>query len=212
MEDVHDVYQRPYDPSRPVICIDEKSKQLLGTPNGSIPPAPGQPERIDSEYKRNGTANIFAWIEPLTGRRNADVTARRTAIDFAEQLYDLVDVRYPDAELIVLVSDNLNTHGPGSLYERFDATEAHRIANKIEWHHTPEHGSWLNIAEIELSILSRQCLNRRIPDEETLSREVASYNRDRNCALTTVRWQFTTADARIKLRRLYPRLTHDQLN
>lgn len=212
MEDVLDVYERPYDPSRPVVCIDEKSKQLLGTPNGSIPAAPGRPKRIDSEYERNGTANIFSWIEPLTGRRNADVTERRTAIDFAEQLKALVDVEYPDAENIVLVSDNLNTHGAGSLYERYDAAEAHRIANKIEWHHTPEHGSWLNIAELELSILSRQCLSRRIADIDTLRREVSAYNQERNRAPVTVNWQFRTPDARVKLKRLYPVIQQNQLN
>jgi len=212
MEDILDVYARPYDPNRPVVCIDEKSKQLLGTPNGSIPIASGKPERIDSEYKRNGTCNIFAWIEPLTGRRNADVTDRRTAIDFAEQLKDLADVAYPNAEKLVLVSDNLNTHGAGSLYERYDPAEAHRIASKIEWHHTPEHGSWLNIAEIELSILSRQCLNRRIADIETLRREVGAYNLDRNQAPATIDWQFTTADARTKLKRLYPKTIQNQLN
>jgi hypothetical protein len=206
MEDVLDVYERPYDPDRPVICIDEKSKQLLGTPNGSITAAPGRPKRIDSEYKRNGTANIFSWIEPLTGRRNADVTERRTAIDFAAQLKDIVDIQYRDAEKIILVCDNLNTHTAASLYERYDPEEAHRIANKIEWHHTPEHGSWLNIAEIELSILSRQCLNRRIADIESLRREVAAYNKKRNNTQTTVNWQFKTSDARIKLKRLYPEI------
>lgn len=212
MEDILDVYQRPYDPKRPVICIDEKSKQLLGTPNGEVPAAPGRAKRLDSEYKRNGTANIFGWIEPLTGHRNANVTERRTSIDFAEQLKELVDVTYSDVERIVLVCDNLNTHSAASLYERYDPAEAHRIANKIEWHHTPEHGSWLNIAEIELSILSRQCLNRRIADIDTLRREVAAYNQDRNKAPTKIDWQFTTADARIKLKRLYPKIIQNQLN
>lgn len=212
MEDVLDVYERPYDPKRPVICIDEKSKQLLGAPNGSIPAQPGKPERIDSEYKRNGTANIFGWIEPLTGRRSACVTRRRTGIDFAEQLKELTDSEYPDAEKLVLVCDNLNTHSPASLYERYDPKEAHRIANKIEWRHTPEHGSWLNIAEIELSILSRQCLNRRIADIDTLRREVAAYNLERNSAPTKMNWQFRTADARVKLKRLYPDIMQNQLN
>lgn len=205
MEDILDVYQRPYDSKRPVVCIDEKSKQLLGTPKGSISPSPGELQKLDFEYKRNGTCNIFGWIEPLTGRRNASVTQRRTYIDFAEQLKELVDVAYPDADRIVLVCDNLNTHSAASLYERYDPVEAHRIANKIEWHYTPEHGSWLNIAEIELSILSRQCLNRRIPDKETIVREVAAYNKDRNSAPTIINWQFKTTDARIKLKRLYPR-------
>ncbi len=211
MEDILDVYERPYDPKQPVICIDEKPKQLLKTPNGSIPAACGKPERIDYEYERNGTCNIFGWIEPLVGRRNADVTDRRTAVDFAEQLKDLTDVRYPDAEKLVLVCDNLNTHCAASLYERYEPAQAHRIANKIEWHYTPEHGSWLNIAEVELSILSRQCLNRRIPDKETLMREVAAYNQWRNKIPTTIDWQFTTADARIKLKRLYPKIVQNQL-
>lgn len=165
-----------------------------------------------SEYERGGTANIFGWIEPLTGRRNADVTTRRTSVDFAEQIKQLVDIHYPNAEQIVLVCDNLNTHGRPALYERYDAPEAHRIASKIDWHYTPEHGSWLNIAEIELSILSRQCLNRRIADQDTLEREVAAYNRQRNHAPSTIDWQFTTSDARIKLKRLYPKMKQDQLN
>ena len=204
MEDVLDVYKRAYDPSRPVVCIDEKSKQLLGTPKGSIAASPGQPERIDSEYKRNGTCNLFLWVEPLTGRCNADVTDRRTFLDFAEQLKALVDIKYPEAEKIVLVADNLNTHSAAALYERFEPAEAHRINSKIEWHHTPEHGSWLNIAEIEMSILSRQCLNRRIADKATLEREVASWNSQRSAAKVTIDWQFTNDDARIKLKRLYP--------
>jgi len=211
MEDVLDVYEREYNPKRPVVCIDEKPKQLLGTPNGSIPAAPGKPERIDSEYERNGTANIFGWIEPLTGRRDACVTEQRRAVDFAEQMKLLSDVHYPDADKIVLVADNLNTHCAASLYERYDPVEAHRIANRIEWHHTPKHGSWLNIAEIELSILSRQCLNRRIADFDTLRQEVAAYNKVRNRALTTIDWQFRTKDARIKLKRLYP-VIQNQLN
>jgi hypothetical protein len=204
MEDVLDVYQRPYDPNRPVICIDEKSKQLLGTPNGSIPVSPGKPKRVDSEYERNGTANIFSWVEPLTGNRNADVTERRKSVDFAEQLKSLSDTHYPNAEKLVLVCDNLNTHTAASLYERYDPAEAHRIANRIEWHYTPEHGSWLNIAEIELSIISRQCLNRRIADFDMLKREVAAYNEHRNKEQKNVNWQFKTTDARIKLKRLYP--------
>ena len=204
MEDVLDVYQRPYDPARPVICIDEKSKELHATPRGKLGPQEGKPKRVDYEYERNGTANIFSWVEPLTGRRGVTVTDRRTYLDFAEQVKDLVDVHYPDAEKIVLVCDNLNTHGPAALYERFPADEAHRINQRIEWHYTPEHASWLNMAEIELSVLSRQCLNRRIPDKDTLITEVAAWEKTRNCAKTTINWQFTTADARIKLRRLYP--------
>jgi hypothetical protein len=206
MEDVLDVYQRPYDPNQPVVCIDEKSKQLLETPNSSIPASPGKPERIDYEYKRNGTCNIFCWVEPLAGRRKATVTDRRTSIDFANELKELVDVDYPDAKKIILVADNLNTHGPAALYERFEPQEARRIAKKIEWHYTPEHASWLNMAEIELSVLSSQCLNRRISDKETLVAEVAAWQHSRNCIKATINWQFTTADARIKLRRLYPEI------
>jgi transposase len=204
MEDVLDVYQRPYDPAFPVVCIDEKSKELRATPRGSIAQVEGKPKRIDYEYERNGTANIFSWVEPLVGRRGLTVTDRRTYIDFADQVRLLVDVHYPDAEKIVLVADNLNTHSAAALYERFSPAEAHRINQRIEWHYTPEHASWLNMAEIELSVLSRQCLNRRIPDKDTLITEVAAWERNRNCARTTINWQFRTADARIKLRRLYP--------
>lgn len=204
MEDVLDVYKRPYDPAKPVVCIDEKSKELRSTPRGSIAPVEDKPERIDYEYKRNGTANIFSWVEPLVGRRGLTVTDRRTYLDFAEQIKLLVDVRYPNVEKIVLVADNLNTHSAAALYERYPAAVAHRINQRIEWHYTPEHGSWLNMAEIELSVLSRQCLNRRIPDKETLIAEVAAWEEARNAARTTINWQFTTADARTKLRRLYP--------
>jgi hypothetical protein len=204
MEDVLDVYQRPYDPAKPVVCIDEKSKELRSTPRGSIAPEEGKPERIDYEYKRNGTANIFCWVEPLVGRRGITATDRRTYADFAEQLKALVDIHYPDVEKVVLVADNLNTHSAAALYQRYPAAEAHRINSKIEWHYTPEHGSWLNMAEIELSVLSRQCLNRRMPDKDTLIAQVAAWETARNSVKTTINWQFTTADARIKLRRLYP--------
>jgi len=207
MEDVLDVYQRPYDPARPVICIDEKSKELRSTPAGSIPAKPGVPLRMDYEYKRAGTANIFLWTEQHTARTEAGVTDRRTACDFAEQLKKLVDVHYPDSERVVLVCDNLNTHSPACLYERFEPSEAHRIAQRIEWHYTPEHGSWLNIAEIELSVLQRQCLSRRIADKDTLASEVAAWKQARNSTSRVVNWHFTTADARIKLRRLYPQVT-----
>ena len=206
MEDVLDVYQRPYDPERPVVCIDEKSKELRSTPRGSLPAEPDRHERIDYEYERNGTANIFLWVEPLKGRRKAAVTDRRASIDFALALKQLVDVDYPGAEQVVLVADNLNTHSPAALYERFEPAEAHRIAKRIEWHYTPEHASWLNMAEIELSVLSRQCLNRRIADKETLVAEVAAWERERNSVKAIIDWQFTTADARIKLRRLYPEI------
>ena len=206
MEDVLDVYQRPYNPKRPVVCIDEKSKELHSTPRGSLPAEPDRHERIDYEYERNGTANIFLWVEPLTGRRKASVTDRRTSIDFALELKQLVDADYPEAEQVVLVADNLSTHSPAALYERFEPAEAFRIAKRIEWHYTPEHASWLNMAEIELSVLSRQCLNRRIADKETLMAEVAAWEEQRNSAKVTIDWQFTTADARIKLRRLYPQI------
>lgn len=211
MEDVLDVYQRSYDPCRPVIALDEKSKQLLSTPRGSLPLEPGQPLRQDYEYERHGVCNLFLAFEPLRGWRSVRVTARRTRQDFAEELRLLADVDYPEAETIVLVVDNLNTHGPGSLYERFAPEEAHRLAAKFEWHYTPEHGSWLNVAECELSVLAKQCLNRRIPDQETLTREVAAWEERRNDQHVHVNWQFTTADARIKLRHLYPILKEQDL-
>jgi hypothetical protein len=204
MEDVLDVYQRPYDPKRPVVCLDEISKQLQDTPQGTLLMQPGQVKREDYEYCRHGTCNLFLKVEPLRGWRRVQVTDQRTKLDFAEQLSSLVDEDYPEAEMIVLVTDNLNTHTPACLYERFDPTTAHRIARKLEWHYTPEHGSWLNIAECELSVLARQCLARRIPDRATLCREVAAWQDKRNQAHHTIDWQFTTTDARIKLKRLYP--------
>lgn len=213
MEDVLEVYQRPYDPKRPVVCLDEKSKELHATPHGSLPPepraeaGPGKPRREDYEYERHGTRNLFLWVEPLTGRRHVRVTERRTALDFAQQMKRLV-ASYPEAEQVVLVTDNLNTHGPASLYEAFAPEEAQGIAQKIEWHYTPEHGSWLNMAETELSVLSRQCLNRRIADADTLAQEVAAWQERRDRTRSTIRWQFTTQDARIKLRRLYPQLVN----
>ncbi len=204
MEDILDVYQRPYDPKRPVVCLDEASKELHDLPRGSLPVKPGQPLRQDYEYERHGVANLFLAIEPLRGWRKVRVTERRTKRDFAEQLRLLSDEDYPQAERIVLVVDNLNTHGPGSLYEAFEPEEAHRLAARFEWHYTPEHGSWLNVAECELSVLQRQCLDRPIPDMSTLKREVTAWEERRNKASTKVIWHFTTADARIKLRRLYP--------
>lgn len=204
MEDVLDVYQRPYDSRRPVVGLDEKSKQLHSTPRGNLPAEPGQPLRQDYEYERHGVCNLFLAFEPLRGWRKVRVTDRRTKQDFAEQLRVLADEEYPEAETIVLVVDNLNTHGPGSLYERFAPAEAHRLAAKFEWHYTPEHGSWLNVAECELSVLARQCLKRRIADKEMLSDEVAAWEARRNGQCAKVDWQFTTADARIKLKRLYP--------
>jgi DDE superfamily endonuclease len=204
MEDVLTVYHRPYDAKRPVVCLDEVSKVLHTTPQGTIPMQPGACARQDYEYQRQGTANLFLAIEPLCGRRQVRVTHQRTAQDFAQMLRVLVDEAYPQAETIVLVVDNLNTHHPGALYEQFSPAEARRIAAKLEWHYTPEHGSWLNIAECEFSVLARQCLSRRIPDVETLRAEVDAWAQRRNQAHVTVDWQFTTDDARIKLKRLYP--------
>jgi len=204
MEDVLDVYARPYDAKRPLVCLDERSKELHDTPRGTLPMQPGQPQRQDYEYARNGVCNLFLSIEPLRGRRKLRVTDQRTAQDFAEQLRVLVDEDYPDADAIVLVVDNLNTHGPACLYQRFEPVEARRIAARLEWHYTPEHGSWLNIAECELSVLACQCLSRRIPDKPTLIQEGAAWEVRRNARHASVDWQFTTTDARIKLKRLYP--------
>ena len=204
MEEVLDVYHRPYDPARPVVCMDETSKQLLRDVALPLPPAPGHPAREDYEYERGGVVSLFLFCEPLQARRWIDVQEHRTRTDWAHQIRDLVDVRYPEAEHIVLVMDNLNTHSPASLYEAFAPAEAKRLADKLEIHHTPKHGSWLNMAEIELSVLSRQCLDRRIPDEATLKDEVAAWQTWRDRTGGTVDWRFTTADARIKLKRLYP--------
>jgi hypothetical protein len=204
MEDVLDVYTRPYDPRRPLVCLDEQPEQLLADVRPAQPLQPGRVRRVDYEYERRGTANLFLLCEPLVGQRWVTVTARRTAVDWAQQIQHLVDVRYPAAERIVLVQDNLNTHTPGSLYEAFPPAEAKRLADKLEWHYTPRHGSWLNIAEIELSLLSRQCLDRRIPDTATLQAEVAAWADRRNAASGPVDWRFTAEDARIKLKRLYP--------
>jgi transposase len=204
MEDVLEVYARPYDPKRPVICLDEKSKELHGQMRPALPLEPGKERREDSAYIRNGTTNLFLWVEPLAGRRGITVTERRTTIDFAEQLRLLVEEAYPEVERIVLVTDNLNTHTSACLYETFPPAVARRIAERIEWHFTPEHGSWLNMAELELSVLARQCLNRRIADREMLQSEVAVWEQDRNEAKVTIDWQFSTEDARVKLKRLYP--------
>jgi DDE superfamily endonuclease len=206
MEDVLDVYTRPYDPKRPLICMDETNKQLLRDARPPQSSRPGRPARVDYEYEREGVANLFLFCEPLAGRRWVDVTERRTKADWASQIQELVDVRYPDAECIVLVMDNLNTHTPAALYEAFPPAEAKRLADKLEIHYTPKHGSWLNIAEIELSVLSRQCLDRRVPDFATLAAEVAAWQECRNAAGGAVDWRFTTDDARIKLKRLYPSL------
>jgi DDE superfamily endonuclease len=203
MEDVLEVYQRPYDPKRPVVCFDECSKQLIRETRTPLPARPGHPERVDYEYERNGTANLFMAFEPLAGRRQVKVTDRRTKVDFAQVIRELVD-RYPQAEKVVLVMDNLNTHKLGSLYEAFAATEARRLVERLEVHHTPKHGSWLNMAETELSVLSTQCLDRRIGEKAELRAEVAAWEQSRNTAKCRVDWQFTTADARVKLKRLYP--------
>jgi DDE superfamily endonuclease len=204
MEDVLQVYHRPYDPRRPVICLDEASKQLIGETRTPLPPEPGQPERFDYEYIRNGTANLFLVTEPLAGWRYVAVTERRTAVDFARLLQWLADDLLARAKKIVLVMDNLNTHKMASLYQAFAPAEARRLAERFEVHHTPKHGSWLNIAEIELSALSGQCLCRRIEDRATLEREVTAWQIDRDERCVGVEWQFTAKDARIRLRRLYP--------
>ena len=204
MEDVLEVYHRPYDPKRPQVCLDEASKQLVGETVTPIPAGPGQPERYDFEYVRNGTANLFLVSEPLAGWRHVMVTERRTAKDFAEVLRWLAEDVYPEAERVVLVLDNLNTHKLASLYAAFPPEQARRIAERIEVHHTPKHGSWLNVAEIELSVLARQCLDRRIDSAEELVAEVDTWQSERNDRAVGVSWRFTTADARIKLRRLYP--------
>jgi hypothetical protein len=204
MEDVLEVYTRPYDPARPVVCLDELSKQRVAETRVPLPAEPGQPERVDYEYERCGTANLFLTGEPLAGRRHVTVTAHRTAVDFAHEVRDLLEVRYPHAEQVVLVMDHLNTHKPAALYEAFEPAVARALIERLEIHHTPKHGSWLNMAEIELSVLSRQRLDRRIPDLETLTREVAAWEQARNADPRPVNWRFTTPDARIKLKRLYP--------
>ena len=204
MEDLLDLYQRPFDPRRPLVCIDELPKQLVSEARVPRPPAPGRPARYDYEYRREGVANMFLISEPLLGWRAAQVTQRRTAVDFAEVLRFLAEDVHPDAERLVLVVDNLNTHGPWCLYEAFDAERARRIAARLEWHYTPKHGSWLNVAEVELAALSKQCLDRRIGSMEELARAVAAWEEDRNERMVGAQWRFTTADARIKLHRLYP--------
>jgi hypothetical protein len=204
MEDVLDVYHRPYDPRFPQICMDEASKQLLDEIREPIPMEPGKPKREDSEYKREGTFNIFGACEPLTGKYFVKVTETRTKEDWAYFMRDLIDVEYKDAEKIILVSDNLNTHGPGSFYKVFPPEEARRLARKIEIHYTPKHGSWLNMAEIMLSILARQCLSTRIASLEEVKKQVMAWQQERNQAKITINWRFTTEDARIKLKRLYP--------
>ena len=204
MEDVLDVYARPLDPSKPVVCVDEGGKQLVGDTRPPLPVRPGTPRRVDYEYTRNGTANVFMAFEPLAGVRHAEVTGRKTSRDFAHFARRVLDEWYPAAERVVLVLDNLSTHAPAAFYEAFAPAEARRLCDRVEWHYTPKHGSWLNVAELELSVLARQCLDRRIPDLDTLRGEVGAWEAERNNAAVRVDWQFTTAGARVKLKRLYP--------
>jgi hypothetical protein len=206
MEDVLEVYHLPYDSDYPVVCMDESSKQLVGEVCEPIPCAPGQPLRIDDEYVRNGVAEIFMEVEPLAGKRHVVATEHRTRKDWAVQIKQMLDERYPDAAKVRLVMDNLNTHSVTSLYEAFNPVEARRLAERLEIHYTPKHGSWLNMAEIELSVLKGQCLDRRIPDMATMQTELAAWQNDRNNCSKTISWQFTTADARVKLKRLYPNI------
>ena len=204
MEDVLDLYAEPYDPKRPVVCFDETSKQLVSEKRSPIPAKAGRRERFDYEYQRNGTRNLFMTCEPLAGWRHVAVTGRRTMQDFAHQMRWLVDEAYPETPVVRVVMDNLNTHRTASLYETFPAAEARRIAKRLEFHYTPKHGSWLNMAEIEFSVLSRSCLKQRLPDDEALQGEVQALVRERNAAGATIHWKFNTQDARSKLHRLYP--------
>ena len=206
MENLLNLYLKAYCSRRPVVCVDEGGKQLIGEIREPLPLRPGSPRKEDYEYERHGMANLFMAFEPLSGKRHVEVTDRKTSIDFAKFLKQLSDDLYPDAEQIVLVCDNLSTHSPAALYEAFEPAEAFRLAERFEWHYTPKHGSWLNVAEMELSVLTRQCLDRRIPDMATLKREVAAWERDRNAGVVKVRWQFTTEDARVKLHKLYPKI------
>jgi hypothetical protein len=209
MEEVLEVYRRPYDPQRPVVCLDEQPIQLIGETRQPIPAEPGQEQRYDYEYERLGTANTFMVVEPLTGWRKANVRATKTARDLAQEIKELLDIDYPTADKIVLVWDNLNTHAPASLYKAFPPEEARRLLDRLEIHYTPKHGSWLDIAEIELSVYTTQCLNRRIDDIETLRREAKAWADRRNASGAKVDWHFTTDDARIKLKRLYPQIKEE---
>jgi hypothetical protein len=206
MEDVLEVYHRPHDPDRPLVCLDETSKQLVAETRQPVPMQPGQPARYDYEYKRNGTANLFMLFAPLEGWRHVKVTESRTAIDYAHVLRDLADLHFAKASKIVLVQDNLNTHAPSSLYEAFPPTEARRLIERFEWHYSPKHGSWLNLAESELAVLSSQCLDRRIANLAALAREVAAWLSRRNASHAKASWRFTTENARIRLKSLYPSL------
>jgi len=204
MEDILDLYELPYDPAHPVVCFDETSKQLVQETRAPVPAKPGQVARYDYEYRRNGVRNLFLFFEPLAGWRQVQVTERRTSQDFAQAMKWLVDEAYPQAQRIRVVLDNLNTHKPAALYEAFPPEEARRLVKRLGFHYTPKHGSWLNMAEIEWSVFSRKCLRKRIPNEETLTTEISALAEERNRCHTTVHWQFTTEDARIRLRRLYP--------
>jgi hypothetical protein len=206
MEDVLDLLAEPYDPKRPVVCFDEQSVQLLADTRETLPVRPGQPERRDHEYKRQGTTNVFMTVEPLAGWRHVEVTEQRTKLDFADQMQQLVDVHYPEAECIRVVQDNLNTHAPASLYEAYEPDEALRILKRLEFHYTPKHASWLNPAELELSAFTGQCLDRRIPDRGTLSHESAAWEESRNQERVKIHWRFGVEKARVKLHRLYPEL------
>ena len=206
MEDVLSVYQRPYDPDQPVVCMDEMSRQLLKHVRNPIEAKSGTPRRHDHHYERNGTVNLFTFFEPLAARRVVLTRERRTMVDWAECVREVLDTCYSGAEKVVLVMDNLNTHGLSSLYEAFAPAEARRLAERLEIHYTPEHGSWLNVAEIEQSVLARQALSRRIPDRETMQRRTTAWQEERNAEEATVDWQFTTEEARIKLKRLYPKI------
>ena len=208
MEDVLDLYGESYDPKRPVVCFDETSKQLVSEKRKPTPAKAGRRERFDYEYQRNGTRNLFMICEPLAGLRNVEVTGRRTMEDFAHQMRWLVDAAYPEAERVRVVLDNLNTHKLASLYETFEPKEARRVIQRLEFHYTPKHGSWLNMAEIEFSVFSNQCLNRRIEDEASLKREIAALQTERNQAAATINWRFSTTDARDKLQHIYPSVSH----
>jgi len=204
MEDILELYAQSYDPRQPVVCFDERPYQLVGEVRVPLPMQPGQPQRYDYEYRRNGTCNLFLFFQPLAGWRHVKVTKQRTKQDFAQCMKELVDIHFPQAEVIRVVLDNLNTHTPAALYEVFEPEEARRILRKLAFHYTPKHGSWLDMAEVEFSVLSGQCLERRIPDVGTLQREITAWEKERNEKRSTVDWRFTATDARIKLKRLYP--------
>jgi hypothetical protein len=208
MEDVLDLYAEPYDPRRPQVCFDESPYQLVSETRHPLPARPGQPACYDYEYKREGTVNLFLLVQPLAGWRQVTVTARRTAQDFAQQMRDLVDLYFPTAEVLRVVLDQLNTHSSAALYETFPPAEARRLTRKLEFHHTPKHGSWLNMAESELAVLNKQCLDRRIADVRTLRREIAVWQAERNRRKAKIKWSFRTTDARVRLNRLYPTTPH----